>query len=132
MTFFINLNDSVPFYAPQKPLEWEIKHPRASIESFGFIPTFLDEEDSRSAAEQFNERYAHGGGWSPFQEGNVNTVSTGAFRFLHNKSLKYPGDPPVPLLAEARLHGKETIRIYDFAWVAILQDNGDYAIMRMD
>lgn len=132
MSFYIDLNASVPKRTPKQPLEWEIKHPRASIEMFGFLPSFLDEADPRSAAEQFAETYAHGGGWSPFQEGNTKTVSTGAFRFLPNGNLKYPGDPVTHLLGEARLHNKETIRIYEYAWVAIIQENGDYGIMRMD
>lgn len=132
MSFYINLNDSVPQYTPKSPLVWTLKHPQASIEMFGFLPSFLDEADPRTAAEQFQERYAHGGGWEPFQVGKITVPNLQGFQFLPNGNLKYPGDPQVHLLGEARLHNKETIRIYEFAWVAIIQDNGYYGIMRMD
>ena len=36
---------------------------RVSVEMLGLIPYFLHPNDSRPAKEQFNERYAHGGGW---------------------------------------------------------------------
>lgn len=95
-------------------------HPRATAAHLGLIPEFLDERDPRPAAEQFNERYAHGGGWRAFDG-----FTMGA------NSIRYPGDQPLALLAEARLRD-EVIRVYNGAWVAIVAPNGSYEISRMD
>lgn len=102
-------------------IKFEIKHPRATEEHLGLIPTFLREGDPRSAAEQFEEHYAHGGGWRPMPGWE-----------LYESSLCYPGDErPYALLAETRLR-EETIRVYDGAWVAIIQPDGKFEVSRMD
>jgi len=100
---------------------WIMRHPKATPEMLGIIPCFLDEDDPRPAAEQFNDAYSHGGGWR----------SMPGFTMLPNGNLSYPGDPPVELLAETRLRD-EVVRFYDFAWVAIVQPDGSYDICRMD
>lgn len=90
-------------------------------DALGFIPMFLSEHDPRPAAEQFNDAYAHGGGWRPFH----------GFTVLPSGSLQYPGDPPMRPLAEAKLRD-EVIRVYDYAWVSITQPDGSVEISRMD
>lgn len=50
---------------------------------------------------------------------------------MGERGITFPGDPMMPLLAEAKL-GKETIRIYDCAWVAIVQEDGSFEISRID
>jgi hypothetical protein len=87
----------------------------------GYIPGFLFADDPHSATVQLSRAYQHGGGWSPFK----------GHTMLPNGDLKYPGDPPTRLLAEARLR-EETIRIYDFAWVAVIQPDGTFEVCRMD
>ena len=96
-------------------------HPKCTPTHVGFIPTFLDEDDPRPAAEQFQERYVHGG-WrnqSGFKEGNV------------RYSLHYPGDPPLYPIAAMKLRD-ETIMVYDYAYVAIWQKDGTFEACRMD
>ncbi len=66
--------------------------PRMTIERLGLIPDFLTEFDPRPAAEQFNEWYAHGGGWSNFQ----------GFTMLPNGNLQYPEDEPTRPVAVSR------------------------------
>jgi hypothetical protein len=102
-------------------IEYDIKHPDVRMDHLGLIPLFLYPAAPRPAREQFAERYAHGGGWKPMQ----------GFDVLEG-AIQYPGDPhPRLLLAEGRL-GEETIRIYDGAWVAIVQPDGATEIGRMD
>ena len=96
-------------------------HPKVTEDHVGLIPAFLDEKDPRPAAEQFNERYAHGGGWRP----------QGKFKMLDDGSLKYPGDPPFPVLA-AILFRDENIYIYQYGYVAIRQKDGSFEVCRMD
>lgn len=99
---------------------FEMKHPQATAEHLGFIPYFFSNGDPRPAREQIDSNYQHGGGWRPFK----------GFK-MGERGITYPGDPMMPLLAEAKL-GKETIRIYDCAWVAIVQEDGSFEISRID
>jgi hypothetical protein len=105
---------------------WIAKHPKAHPDMLGYIPTMIHDTDPRPAREQFDEAYGHGGGWNSFQ----------GFTMLQNGNLLYPDDPPVQLLFETVLHAstprRETIRFYDFAWVAIVQEDGSFDISRMD
>jgi hypothetical protein len=96
--------------------------PRAVIEALGFIPEFLNDLDPRPAREQFNESYAHGGGWRKFDGFEMDPKDHG---------ITYPGDPTYMPLASLTLRD-ETIFIYPHAWVAIVQPDGTYEIARMD
>jgi len=102
-------------------MHWIQKHPKATIEMLGFIPEFLDENDPRPAKEQLDSNYGHGGGWR----------SQPGFTMLPNGDLKYPGDPPFAMLAETQLRD-EVIRVYNYAWVAIVQPDGTFEVCRMD
>ena len=98
-------------------------HPQANREMLGLIPNFLSPDDSRPAAEQFDANYQHGGGWRPYV----------GFAMLANGNLKskYPEDPDTRLLAEIKLR-EELIRIYEHAWVAVVQPDGTFTVARMD
>jgi hypothetical protein len=86
----------------------------------GYIPGFLDETDPRPAREQIDTNYAQGGGWRPTQ---------GFERTL--QGLKYPGDPPMALIAVTALRD-ELIEFYDCQWLLILQPDGSFEVSRMD
>lgn len=101
-------------------LDFTYLHPRAD-DLIGIIPEFLSESDPRPAAEQFNERYAHGGGWNPMS----------GWGRLADDSLLYPPDELYHPVAKATLRD-ETIFIYENAWVAIVQPNGSFEVSRMD
>jgi hypothetical protein len=81
----------------------------------------LDENDPRPAKDQFNERYAHGGGWHPM----------GGFKLNQDNSLKYPGDPPLKPVARLQFRN-ELIMFYDHAWVAIIHKDRYFEVCRMD
>ena len=102
-------------------LLFTLEHPRAHPEMLGMLPLIWDEADPRSAREQANDRYAHGGGWEPM-EGFT----------LRNTTLKYKLDAhPLLFIASAKLHD-EIILLYSGAWVAIVQPDGTYEVARMD
>lgn len=88
----------------------------------GLIPTFLDMDDDRPAAEQFAERYLYGG-WRP-QEGFVKDPN--GLPILH-----YPGDPPLKPIAVMQLR-EETIFVYLHGYVSIFQKDGSFEACRMD
>lgn len=101
-------------------LNWNMHHPRA-LDMLGYIPQFISEDDPRTAAEQFNSSYAHGGGWQPMSGWTMGT----------DGGLKYPGDPKIMPVASAKLR-EEEIFVYPYAWVAIRQPDGKYEVARID
>ena len=100
---------------------WELLHPNITPESLGLLPLMLNESDPRPAKDQFNENYAHGGGWIPFR----------GFELNDNNSLSYPGDPPLKPLAQCQFRN-ELIVFYDHAWVAIIHKDRYFEVCRMD
>jgi hypothetical protein len=78
-------------------------------EVLGALPSFVNPEDDRPAAEQFNENYAHGGGWKPIEGFMFATVQMedGNDTVL----ISYPGDPPMVPIA-LMYHGDEVIMFF--------------------
>ena len=99
---------------------WTITHPQFTPDGLGYLPVIIRGDDPRPAKEQINDRYAHGGGWNPFP-GFTMTEGT----------LRYSDDPPLRLLAVARLRD-ETLRFYECSWLAIEQPDGSFEVSRMD
>lgn len=108
-------------------MHWTAAHPRVTAEHLGLIPSFLNEADPRPAREQLHEAYAHGGGWCPFYGFKLVRPTADPVQWW----LAYPKDPPVRLLAYTSLR-EETICLFQFAWVAIVQKDGSFEIARMD
>jgi hypothetical protein len=86
----------------------------------GYIPSFFDADDPRSAREQVDSAYQHGGGWRPYS----------GFKYTP-RALYHPGDPPMTLRAHAQLRD-EQLRLYRSAWLAIVQLDGSVEIARVD
>lgn len=105
---------------------------RATHEHLGFIPEFLSEQDPRSAVEQIDANYQHGGGWRDMRVGD------GGWRLIDGgRVIKYPGDMPLHALAGAKLHATadskgELIYIYESAFVAVIQPDGSARVARID
>lgn len=90
----------------------------------GFLPHILRESDPRPAAEQLHDRYAHGGGFQPFE--GFKLASTEGTAELH-----YPGDPPMYEVSRATLRD-ETLILFDYEWLAIVQPSGSFVTVRVD
>jgi hypothetical protein len=93
--------------------------PGHTLEEWGLIPSFLDENDPRPAKEQFNERYQ--GGWNPFP----------GFTRGPNDTLLYPRDPPIHPLGIIFFRN-EVIVLYEYEWVLIGQPDGSFEVAHMD
>ena len=98
--------------------------PRADPEMLGYLPGFLSENDPRSAREQLDANYQHGGGWNPLPGWKIVNPLTA--------SIQYPGDPKLHPFAMAVLHGTEQIFFYRHAQVAIIRSDGSFEIARLD
>lgn len=95
---------------------WLMFHPNVDL---GYLPTFLNEDDPRKAAEQIDANYRFGG-WQSAQ----------GFK-LDDLALKFPGDPPLHPLAMTKLRD-ETILLYPYDFVAILQKDTTFDVARID
>jgi len=107
----------IMFYYPNG-LPINMPHCDPETQITGYLPLFFDANDPAPAAEQINRHYI--GGWHPFPG------------FMRKKNqLKYPGDPPMKLLAFAHLR-TETLKFYEGSWLAIIQKDGSIEIARVD
>lgn len=104
-------------------VEWMMEN-GYRLADLGMLATMLTESDPRPAAEQFNERYNHGGDWQP--------TTTRRWKLnLEKQSLTYPGDPPLYPIAWGVLRD-ERIYVFQHSWVCIVQENGNFEVARMD
>jgi hypothetical protein len=91
-----------------------------SPDDWGFIPSFLDDDDPRSAIEQFDANYV--AGWTPFK----------GFTFdLDKGTLHYPGDPPLRCIS-VMLWRDERILLFPSGWVLVLAPDDTWQVARMD
>jgi len=94
--------------------------PRFAIEQLGYLPGFLNEDDPRPAAEQYDANYV--GGWRPLDGWAFDP---------REMLLKYPGDPPLEPFAATRLRD-EMILFFPYAQVMVWQPDGSFEVARMD
>ena len=87
----------------------------------GELPSFINDNDPRSAREQLDANYQHGGGWHPVP----------GFKLAPNFVLHFPEDPPYEPLAVMRLR-EERVFVYEFSFVAIVQADGSFEVARLD
>ena len=103
-------------------MNWIACHPGFKPEMLGLMPSFLDDRDLRSAREQINANYAHGGGWFAIEGFHYDKLSG---------LLEYEGDPPYKPLAMSRLRD-EVLIFYEYQLLMVLQKNGSYEVTRID
>lgn len=97
------------------------RHPQATPEHFGMIPTMLCDSDPRPASEQLDAGYAVAGGWQPMPK----------FTMGDGDVLLYPGDDPLEPIAELLLRDERVV-IYPYSIVAIIQPDGSFTAARME
>lgn len=90
-----------------------------TLDHVGLIPSFLAAEDPRPAKEQLDAAYISG--WRPFKGHTMD----------NQFNLQYPEDPPTRPLALTKLRN-EMIVVYEHAWVAIIQQDRQFEVCRMD
>ncbi len=103
-----------------QPLNW------TNSDAAGLLTRFLYEEDPRSAAEQLDDRYQHGGGWRTIK-GFTLKKGTNYDQYY----IFYPGDPPYLEVSRTQLR-KEIVVLFQSAWVAVIQPDGNFEIARID
>lgn len=103
-------------------IHFTLLHPRMTQAHLGLLPSFLSLSDPRPTREQIDTNYAHGGGWFPMRGFKYNPAK---------RTLKYPGDPILKPLAEAKLR-EEIILFYENAILPAVQPDGSFEVSRVD
>jgi hypothetical protein len=96
----------------------------SNMAAAGLLPSFFSEDDPRPAREQIAEAYDFGGGWQPL-EGWTLDLSR------HQAIGRYPEDPPFREVSRAQLRD-ETLILFQYAFLAIVQPDGSFEIARVD
>jgi hypothetical protein len=102
-------------------MRWLQLDSRAGPDLLGYLPMIFSEDDQRSAREQVEANYGHGGGWRPLP----------GFELLPGRKLRYKTDPVMHPLFGAMLRD-ELIHVYEHSWVMITQPDGTWEVSRMD
>jgi hypothetical protein len=106
-------------------MTWKILFPLVTPEHLGLIPDIIRADDPRPVQTQIAERYAHGGGWSPYADGDWELRPQNGF-------MRYKGDDLwMEPLAQATVNG-EQVRFYDMALVSVVHTDGSFHVLRMD
>lgn len=88
----------------------------------GWLPVIFQLGDPRPAKEQIEERYAHGGGWSPNEK----------FATLPDGRIQYPEDDPLAPMFWTQIDSGETLILFEGSWLRILRPDATSDIVRMD
>lgn len=96
--------------------------PRGGGAQAGYLPGFLSEEDPRPAREQIDANYQHGGGWRPYRGFTMDPQTY---------VLSAPDDPDLAPIAYSRLRS-ETLYLYPYEWLAIVQPDGSFEVSRVN
>jgi len=94
------------------------------VTALGYIPNMLSAFDHRKMVDQLNDGYRHGGGWRDFDGFKV-SCKEGVY------SIKYPGDPAHHERARIVM-GDETLVMFPYSWVMVIEADGKKRIARMD
>jgi hypothetical protein len=103
-------------YAPEPPLVWSNPH------VIGYLVNFLNPSDPRGAVAQIGTSYISG--WNDFNGFQLNKSGD-------RYSLAYPNDRPMRELSRTTMRG-ETIVLFEYDWVAVIQPNGSFKVARLD
>ena len=90
----------------------------------GLLTEFFDENDPRSAREQLDANYIHGGGVRPFTGFDV-VMPNGV------PSLHYPGDPALNVISQAKMRD-ESLYLFPYSWVLIMHGDKVVVVTRCD
>ena len=102
-----------------------------NMDVVGYIPSFLSEDDPRTAVEQIDANYTAGGGWHEFKGFKLKGGPSLCDPKEEPYSLVYPGDPPQRELSRAKLRN-ELLVFFESSWLAVIQPDGNFRVARLD
>ena len=94
-------------------------------QSVGWLSHIFQEADPRTAQEQAQDRYSHGGGWMSFKGFTLAEDENG---FI----LEYPEDVPIVEISRAKFRD-QTLVLFQYSWVGIIEGGTELLeVSRMD
>lgn len=97
----------------------------------GFLDQIFLKGDARTAAEQINDRYAHGGGYFPARHDGW-LVKNGGEAIVYPVPEDEGGDEVYNAIATTTLDNGQKVTLYPSGWVLIMETNGEWNLTRMD
>jgi len=105
------------------PHIWIGLDPQFHPDDLGHLCDIILPDDERPVKDQLNDRYAHGGGYSPLPGFKLDRMTM---------SIRWPGDPPLRPSAMTMI-GAEKVFYYHYGcWLLILQPDESYEVTRVD
>lgn len=117
-------------------ITFQALHENITLEHLGLIPLFISNDDPRSAVEQIDENYQHGGGWKDLGVIDVH-VEYDKRKIL--QSIGYEGEPmrsyakATHMVAQNGEKFAEEIYICEYSMVVVVDlRNGSFRWSRID
>ena len=92
----------------------------------GYLGQIFLNGTGETAQEQLNQRYAHGGGFHPFE----GFILAGADE-TDAATITYPKDPPMREVSRLSLN-EQTLILFEHQWLAIVEADNSYRVTRVD
>ena len=104
--------------------------PEQIVQACGYIPMFLAEQDERMARAQMRENYGFG---ELYEFKHAHVTDDGVYQDQTPLDDDEEPDPDLQPYAWCELHGRESVYIYPYGIVAIVNaDTGSQFVTRMD
>ena len=92
----------------------------------GHLPQIIINRDARSAQEQVNARYQHGGGWRSVEGFKLGWPRADEY------SLNYEGEEPLREVSRALFHGTQVLVLFKYSYLAIVEADKLIDVSRID
>lgn len=100
---------------------WEMLKEGVSYHDLGLVYYWFSLGDDTPTRDLIDRHYKQGGGFNEID----------GFTLSDNNCLQYPGDPVLEPLAQLR-RGPELVVFYDFALLAIIQQDRTFQVTRVN
>ena len=97
----------------------------------GLLPEIIWQDDPRPAREQFNDRYAHGGGWNPMKGWLFKPGPDGEATLVFQSNDEEDDAEEYREMSRTTINS-EILILFDCEFLAIVQPDGSFEVDRVD
>lgn len=113
-------------------LDWELRHPNATIDHLGMLPVWFNAADERDAFTQADTGYLNTAGCNYRPMPGFKLGKNGEnFTLIYGDPDEEDADPPMEEIARMKLR-TQTVVLFEAEWVAIVQPDETFVVARCD